>query len=122
MATYRVGKLSQLQDHQQFVTEVAGRSIGILRSNGELFALRNICPHQQGPLCEGALFPAHKATVTHDGTVTEYLDHENPVIACPRHGWEFDVRTGTCLADPHRRVATYPVSIVGDDIIIELGS
>ena len=121
MARYTVGKRADIEDSRRVVVHVAGRSIGVVSSNGELFALRNICPHQQGPLCEGAIFPAHKASVSEDGSVTEYLDHDEPVISCPWHGWEFDLRTAACLADPTRRVATYPVTIEGDEIVIEVG-
>jgi nitrite reductase (NADH) small subunit len=120
VARHLVGKRADIEDGRRVLIDVAGRSIGLVASNGELFALRNICPHQQGPLCEGAVFPAHKASVADDGSVREFLDHEHPVICCPWHGWEFDLRTGVCLADPTRRVATYPVTIDGDDVVIEV--
>ena len=29
------------------------RSIGVFNISGEYFAVRNVCPHQQAPLCEG---------------------------------------------------------------------
>jgi 3-phenylpropionate/trans-cinnamate dioxygenase ferredoxin subunit len=120
MARYTIAKRADIEDGRRLVIDVAGRSIGLIASNGEVFALKNICPHQQGPLCEGAVLPAHTASVTADGDVTEYLDYAQPVICCPWHGWEFDLRTGTCLADPTRRVATYPVTLDGDDVVIEI--
>ena len=120
MASHVVGTIAELEEHGRLIVEVEGRSIGIVRANGELFALRNSCAHQLGPLCEGGVFPAHKAPADATGVVREFLDHEHPVICCPWHGWEFDVRTGVCLADTSRRVATYPVSVDGDEIVVVL--
>jgi nitrite reductase/ring-hydroxylating ferredoxin subunit len=45
-----------------------------------------------------------------------------PVIACPWHGWEFDVGTGEAIWDPAVRVRTFPVEIVADRVLIEIGS
>jgi 3-phenylpropionate/trans-cinnamate dioxygenase ferredoxin subunit len=34
------------------------------------------------------------------------------LVACPWHGWEFDIRTGQSWFDPARmRVRNYPVSV-----------
>jgi nitrite reductase/ring-hydroxylating ferredoxin subunit len=45
---------------------------------------------------------------------------EESVVTCPWHGWQFDVRTGESLYDPGRRLATYRVSVVGDDVLVEV--
>ena len=37
------------------IVDVDGRSIGVFNIDGEYHAVRNICPHQQAPLCEGWL-------------------------------------------------------------------
>jgi phenylpropionate dioxygenase-like ring-hydroxylating dioxygenase large terminal subunit len=49
-------------------------------SQGEPFALRDICPHRAFPLSFGRF----------DGTAVE----------CAYHGWQFDARTGQCRAIP----------------------
>lgn len=37
---------------------------------------------------------------------------ENLVLACPWHGWEFDIRTGQALFDPSGvAVRAYPVKV-----------
>src|SRR5919108_5512523 len=118
MASHVVGRIDDLDEGPCSILELEGRSIGIVRYGGQVYAIRNICPHQQGPLCEGRIFPTHTATVQPDGRVSEYLDHDRPVIACPRHGWEFDLRTGRCLADPARRVAVYPVAVENDEVVV----
>ena len=90
------------------IVEVAGRSIGVFNLGGEFFALRNRCPHQGGPLCEGRVWGA--------------LESERPgefrysrggeILACIWHGWEFDIRTGQSWCDPVRlRVRRYEVEV-----------
>ncbi len=94
------------------IVEVEGRSIGVFNVGGEFFAIRNRCPHQGGPLCEGVQVGA----LTSDGP-GEYL-HERPgeIIRCPWHAWEFDLRTGRSWFDPkRRRVRAYDVALVPGD-------
>src|SRR5262245_39775127 len=55
MAKYVVATTAEIPPGGRKIVEVAGRSIGIFNAGGEFFALRNRCPHQGGPLCEGGL-------------------------------------------------------------------
>jgi nitrite reductase/ring-hydroxylating ferredoxin subunit len=93
-----------------------GRSIGVFNVGGEFFALRNACPHQGGPLCEGVLtgFMA-------PGAPGEYrYSRRGEILRCPWHGWEFDIRTGQSYFDPSRtRVRTYPTEIVPGPYVAE---
>ena len=52
--------------------------------------------------------------------VTDGLD--GYVARCPRHGWEFDIRTGETLfgIDKRRRARTFHVSVDSDDVVVEL--
>ncbi len=90
------------------VVEVAGRSIGVFNVGGEFFALRNRCPHQGGPLCEG-----HLLGFLRSPRPGEYeYSRKGEILRCPWHGWEFDVRTGQSWFDPKRtRVRRYEVSV-----------
>jgi nitrite reductase/ring-hydroxylating ferredoxin subunit len=36
---------------------------------------------------------------------------EGEILACPWHGWEFDLLTGQALADPRKRLRRYPVTV-----------
>src|SRR5437773_607968 len=88
------------------IVDVNGLSVGVFNLAGEFFALRNRCPHQGGPLCEGLQWSAVTASVP--GEIE--LDGGRDMIACGWHGWEFDVRTGQSWADPqHLRVRRYDV-------------
>jgi len=108
MARYVVATTDEVPPGGRVIVTVAGRSIGVFNLNGEFFALRNRCPHQGGPLCEGRIWGALKAEVP--GAV-EY-DRAGEILTCAWHGWEFDIRTGQSWCDPHAlRVRRYAVSV-----------
>jgi nitrite reductase/ring-hydroxylating ferredoxin subunit len=90
------------------IVEIAGRSIGVFNVGGEFFALRNRCPHQGGPLCEGRL---SGSVISSKVGQYEYA-RDGEILRCPWHGWEFDIRTGHSWFDPAgTRVRTYPVTV-----------
>ena len=70
MARHVVARVDEIPPGERKIVEVAGRSIGVFNVGGEFFALRNRCPHQGGPLCEGRLLrraerrPARASTAT----------------------------------------------------------
>lgn len=83
---------------------------------GDLRALRDICPHRQARLSQGLL----QEMVTADEIGKRALTSETVVLRCPWHGYEFDVDTGRCLADPGRvRVRTYTVTIEDGFVTVE---
>ncbi len=103
-----VATVDEIPPGERKVVEVAGRSIGVFNVGGEFFALRNRCPHQGGPLCEGRL--AGFLVSPRPGEY-EYT-RKGEILRCPWHGWEFDVRTGQSWFDPKRtRVRRYEVTV-----------
>ena len=108
MAKYQVATVEEIPPGERKVVTVAGRSIGVFNIDGEFYALRNSCPHQGGPLCEGYLTGFLIAPVP-----GEYdYSREGEILKCAWHGWEFDVKTGQSWVDPEQtRVRTYPVSV-----------
>ena len=77
--------------------------------NGSFYAIRNICPHQFGPVCNGTLRPLLVASGT--GPRDLACDSSRPVITCPWHGWEFYVDSGRAVWSPGYRVRTYDVQV-----------
>jgi nitrite reductase/ring-hydroxylating ferredoxin subunit len=103
-----VGKSDEIAPGSRKIVRVAGRSIGVFNVGGEYFAIRNRCPHQGAPLCEGKLWGALKSDVP---GVFEYNETKD-ILACIQHGWEFSVRTGQSWCDPKRlRVRAYTVNV-----------
>jgi nitrite reductase (NADH) small subunit len=99
------------------IIEVDGRSIGVFNVDGELYALRNSCPHRGAPLCEGTI---GGTMLPSDPHVYRYgLD--NRLLRCPWHGWEIDLKTGRpALIDAPGRVRTYAVAERDGQIVIDL--
>lgn len=93
------------------IVDAGGRSIGVFNIDGAYFALKNVCPHQFAPLCRGNV-----VSRTLPSKPGEYVyGPSKEVIRCPWHGWEFDIKTGKSVFNPHRvRVKTYEVRVEAD--------
>ena len=71
----------------------------IMNVNGEIYAIEDVCTHDNGPLGEGEI--------------------EDDEIICPRHGARFNIQTGEVLTLPAVvGVRTYPIKIEGNRILI----
>ena len=99
------------------VCDVNGREVVVVNSGGEWFGVRNVCPHQTETLARGLVRPEIK-TGAQLGTfrVTDRM-----LIACPRHVWAFDLRTGHCVVDPTLRVRAYSVSVQDGRVLVDDG-
>lgn len=93
----RVGDLAPGQARQVTVHD---RWVGLFNVGGEYHAIDNLCLHRGGPLSDGCVSAG--------------------VVTCPWHGWQFDVRTGTCVQDPVVGVTRHAVRIVGDEVQVAL--
>jgi nitrite reductase/ring-hydroxylating ferredoxin subunit len=82
------------------VIDTAGMTLALFNVGGTYYAIDNGCPHRGGPLGEG--------------------DVDGPLVACPWHGWRWDVTTGANANNPAVRVACFPVTVEGDRILVDL--
>lgn len=110
------GPLAGFREHEVQIVLLDGREVGIVRWDGEVYAVANLCVHQRGPLCRGTL--ASRLSASAPGSME--LDDAAPVLACPWHGWEFDVRTGRAIWDRSYRVRTYPTRVEKGRVLVEL--
>lgn len=118
MSRHVVARLRDFPPGSRRIVDASGRSIGVFNIRGELLALRSSCPHQGAPLCLGIVLGRTDASKPFEVT---YLEDQD-VIKCPWHGWEFDIRTGRSVFNPHRvRVRSYEVTVepTGEDPSIE---
>jgi nitrite reductase/ring-hydroxylating ferredoxin subunit len=99
-----VGSLADLaNDGQRVVSDVEEHEILVVVLNGQIFAISNICTHDEVWLDDGDLHA------------------ETWEIECPMHEGRFDLRSGAATHLPcERAVVTYPVSVDGDDVFVEL--
>jgi nitrite reductase/ring-hydroxylating ferredoxin subunit len=103
-----VARFDEFQPGERRIVNVNGRSIGVFRVDDQFYAIRNRCPHQGGPLCEGRVFPRALSEVP--GEID--LAKGAPLLACPWHGWEYDLETGqSWIGASEPRVGSYPVSV-----------
>ena len=70
--------VSDLPSDGTHFTGAAGRSFIVHRSGDEISVYDNRCPHQSTELTAAGL--------------------EGDRLTCPKHGWQFDIRTGVCVA------------------------
>ena len=99
------------------IVRIAGRELGIIRWRDRLYALRNACPHQGGPICAGVVGPRLDSP---SGTARLIADESRPVVSCPWHGWEFELSTGQPLAPPGPALKTYPTHIRNGRVMVEV--
>ncbi len=74
--------------------------IAVFKTNGNIFALSNICPHQQTALI-------------YDGFI------EEGCVVCPAHGWKYDLRTGNKKSGS-RGLDSYEVKIIDEIIYVKV--
>ena len=74
-----IAPASELPNGERMFVEIEGKPIVIFNIAGRYFSIADVCSHDEGPVGEG--------------------DLEGYNITCPRHGAQFDVRTGESDAD-----------------------
>ncbi|MGF1504075.1 MAG: Rieske (2Fe-2S) protein [Chloroflexi bacterium] len=104
MADYvKVAKVSDIPPGGRLITEADdGLWVAIFNVDGALYAIEDVCPHDEGPIGEGDL-------------------HNTYIIECPRHGQRFDIRDGSRqqLASTGD-VPTFEVRVQGDDVLVRV--
>jgi nitrite reductase/ring-hydroxylating ferredoxin subunit len=115
-ARHRLGPAAEIPPGRRQLFEVAGRQIGVFNVDGRFHALRNVCPHGGGPLCEGRLTGT---TLTVEDRSYRY-GREGRILRCAWHGWEFELETGQALADPRVRARTYPITVEDGQLVVEI--
>ncbi len=95
----RIAPLSDLPDGERLFVELDGRPIVLFNIAGGVFAIGDVCSHDNGPLGDGEI--------------------EDREVICPRHGARFDVQTGKATSLPAIvDIPAYPVRLVDGQIEI----
>jgi 3-phenylpropionate/trans-cinnamate dioxygenase ferredoxin subunit len=97
----RACALTDVPEDGALGVEVQDTPVAIIRVGGEIFALHDVCSHEEVPLSEGEIY-----------------DH---TVECWLHGSCFDLRTGAPTGPPATKpVPTYPVHTDGSDVYVSL--
>jgi 3-phenylpropionate/trans-cinnamate dioxygenase ferredoxin component len=87
-----IAPLDQLPHGERLFVEISGKPIVLFNLAGKLFAIGDVCSHDNGPVGDGEI-------------------DENEII-CPRHGGRFDIRTGKAASLPALvDIPSYPVRV-----------
>lgn len=99
----RIAPLADLPEGRGIRVEVDGHRVAVFRLGDDVYALGDRCSHAEASLAEGEVF-----------------DHE---VECPRHGSEFDLRTGEPGSLPATKpVPVYRVEVEDGAVYLDVGS
>jgi len=95
-----VAELAEIPVNERIFLEIDEMQIVLINLAGELFAVGDVCTHDDGPAGDGEL----------DG-------YE---LICPRHGARFDIRSGKATRAPaFTDIPYYPVKIEAGKVFIQ---
>lgn len=97
----RVAIIDEIDEDEPISVTVGDHTIGIFLVDGKYHAIEDICPHAYALLSQGFV--------------------EGDEVECPLHEAVFHIPSGKCLKAPAERdVATYPVKIDGDNVLVQV--
>jgi 3-phenylpropionate/trans-cinnamate dioxygenase ferredoxin subunit len=106
MEYIKVADKAELPANKMIMVVVGGKEVLLANVDGSYYAIANKCTHLGGSLIKGSM--------------------EGSVVTCPRHGAQFDVKTGQAIADAKigfvkmkvKGEESYTVKIEGTDIFV----
>jgi 3-phenylpropionate/trans-cinnamate dioxygenase ferredoxin component len=102
----KVAEKSELPPNQMKMVVVSGREVLLTNLDGAYYAIANKCTHLGGSLAKGNLVGG--------------------IVTCPRHGAQFDAKTGQAVAEAKiafvkmkvKDELKYEVKVDGTDILV----
>ena len=82
------------------IVRAGERELALFNVDGKFYATQNECLHLKGPLGDGEL--------------------EGPVVTCPWHGYQYDVRTGENEFDRALQLGTFEVVVEDAEVKVVL--
>jgi 3-phenylpropionate/trans-cinnamate dioxygenase ferredoxin component len=99
MVTFvRVASSEEIPPGTRRRIDVEGYDVTILNVDGRLAAVGSRCPHEGGPLGDGAVAADR--------------------ITCPLHRWTFSLRDGRAVTDRRVSARIFPVRVEGTDVLV----
>jgi nitrite reductase/ring-hydroxylating ferredoxin subunit len=112
-----VGPVADFEERRFRIVNAGGHELGVLRWQDRFFAVHNRCPHQKGPLCLGIV--SGRLVGSAPGSME--VDDDVPVVACPWHGWEFDLERGRALWEEGYAAKVVPVRVERGRVLVDVG-
>ncbi len=103
MAGMKIGVLSNFPEGTAKKVEVKGKEILVANVNGKIYAIGDVCTHEECSLSDGML--------------------QNDIVVCPCHYAHFDLKTGKNVEKPFTGETindepSYQVKIEGKDVYL----
>ncbi len=91
--------LAEIPEDRAAIRSIGGERVAVFRHQGKLFALSNVCQHQNGPLGEGRVV--------------------NGCAVCPWHGYEYRLADGASPPPFTEKVPTFQVRVEDDRVLVD---
>lgn len=102
------------------IVVVGTTQVGVVNVDGNYYAIENVCAHQYGQICQEAKISGRlEAEYKGPGERIDEFFSDEPVIACPEHGWEYDLTTGEHCGDSGVCLRTFEVIVSDGDVFVE---
>lgn len=101
MAFVKVARSDEIRPGEAKRVIVDDLPVAVFNVDGRFYAIEDTCSHEEASLSEGEV----------DGEVVE----------CPRHGAQFNIRTGRALSLPAvAPVETFAIKVEGGDVFVDV--
>ena len=91
---FTVAKIGEIPQGEGRAFEVEDKIIAVFNDGGTYRAIDDMCPHMGASLAAGWL--------------------EDSAVACPWHGWRFDIRDGAWCENRRLKIDVYDVRVEGE--------
>ena len=112
-----VATIAEIPPGSHKLVPIGRHGVGVYNVNGTFYAIANYCPHEGGPLCFGR--PRGRTVVDDSVPGDAAMIRDLEFIYCPWHQWGFELATGTTAVKPEWSIRTYPVRVVGNDVLVQ---
>ena len=90
----------ELQEGTMKLVRIEGVPVLLLKTNGEIFAIDNRCPHMGCGFSGGSI--------------------DGDVVICPCHDWRFNLKTGEYEEDKKMKLAKYEWKVKAGKIWVKI--
>ncbi len=96
----KICKVDDIPENKGVRFEIDDYDLAIFKIKGEIFVINNVCPHNHTP----QMFNGHLIGAS---------------IACPIHGWKFDLKTGKTLNN-NSDIKTFASKVIDGYLFVSL--
>lgn len=99
-----VATVDEIPEGEGRCFEVNERVVAVFNVDGKFTAIDDLCPHMGASLASG------------------FLNKENMTVACPWHGWRFNVVDGTWADNPRIKTDVFEVRIIDNKVQVRVAT